>query len=128
MKWKCEICGFVATGDVAPEVCEVCGAGRESFVKAEDLSDENMKQWICLFCGYIYETAEQPKFCPECQVRGDVFVLYDPSKKQFEDAGEMWRCNACGYVVFGEKAPEECPVCGAMTQAFIKRSDWLKKR
>ena len=30
-KWKCKICGYIHEGPEPPEVCPVCGAGREEF-------------------------------------------------------------------------------------------------
>ena len=130
MKWKCEICGFVAEGEEAPEICEVCGAGKESFVDASIVTEEDrdLKKWLCLYCGYIYETNEVPKLCPECQAKAEAFVLLDDSKDQFLDAGEIWKCTSCGFVHFGEHAPEECPACNALQTAFVSRTAWLKKR
>lgn len=35
--WKCSVCGYIAEGDSAPDVCPKCGAPKEKFVKlAED--------------------------------------------------------------------------------------------
>lgn len=36
VKYKCEACGYVHDGDVAPETCPKCGAPKEQFVKLED--------------------------------------------------------------------------------------------
>lgn len=37
-KWKCLICGYIHLGAEAPDICPVCGAGKENFVleTAED--------------------------------------------------------------------------------------------
>ncbi|MGL5244740.1 MAG: NADH peroxidase [Sarcina sp.] len=32
-KFVCTVCGYVHTGDVAPEVCPVCGVGADKFVE-----------------------------------------------------------------------------------------------
>ncbi len=34
-KWKCTVCNYVHEGDEPPEICPVCGVGREYFVKIE---------------------------------------------------------------------------------------------
>ena len=31
-KWRCTVCGHIHLGPEPPEVCPVCGAGREAFV------------------------------------------------------------------------------------------------
>lgn len=33
-KWRCTVCGYIHLGFEPPEVCPVCGAGREAFVDA----------------------------------------------------------------------------------------------
>ncbi len=30
-KWVCVVCGYVHEGEEPPEVCPVCGAGKEDF-------------------------------------------------------------------------------------------------
>lgn len=39
--FKCTVCGFIAEGDIAPEVCPKCGVGREKFV---ELSSEETEK------------------------------------------------------------------------------------
>lgn len=34
-QWKCVVCDYVHTGDEPPEVCPVCGVGRDQFVLLE---------------------------------------------------------------------------------------------
>lgn len=35
-KWICQVCGYVEESDEAPEVCPICGVGKEEFKKVED--------------------------------------------------------------------------------------------
>ncbi|MEM2900778.1 MAG: cupin domain-containing protein [Thermoplasmata archaeon] len=35
VKWKCTVCGYIHEGAEPPEVCPVCGAPKEAFVKVE---------------------------------------------------------------------------------------------
>lgn len=126
-KWKCEICGYVAEGEMAPEVCKVCGAGAEVFVETDGSLDGDNKNWLCLFCGFIYEAETMPEMCPECHAKGhNIFVEYDANKDQMNAAGNMFRCNSCRLVTFADENPGECPACGA--SAFISKDDWLKQR
>ena len=44
-KWRCTVCGYIHLGKEPPEICPVCGAGREAFVddgpaEAEKLAPE----------------------------------------------------------------------------------------
>ncbi len=35
-KWKCNVCGYIHTGDEPPDKCPVCGADRSEFVEIEE--------------------------------------------------------------------------------------------
>ena len=35
-KYVCSVCGYVHEGDTAPEVCPVCKAGADKFIKQEE--------------------------------------------------------------------------------------------
>ncbi|MDR0880180.1 MAG: FAD-dependent oxidoreductase [Clostridioides sp.] len=39
-KWKCKVCGYIHDGEMPPEVCPVCGAGKESFVLVDEVGNE----------------------------------------------------------------------------------------
>lgn len=30
-KWRCTVCGYIHEGDEPPDVCPVCGAGKDKF-------------------------------------------------------------------------------------------------
>lgn len=34
-KWKCDVCGYIHTGDEPPAICPVCGADRSHFHEVE---------------------------------------------------------------------------------------------
>jgi len=36
MKWKCTVCGYIASGDKPPERCPICGAPASKFVQVEE--------------------------------------------------------------------------------------------
>lgn len=42
--WKCSVCGFVHSGDEAPDVCPKCGAPKDKFIElsAEDAEKIHM--------------------------------------------------------------------------------------
>lgn len=35
MKWRCTVCNYIHDGDSPPDVCPICGAPKEKFVKVE---------------------------------------------------------------------------------------------
>lgn len=39
-KWKCSVCGYVHTGETAPDPCPVCGAPQSAFVLEEEPAAE----------------------------------------------------------------------------------------
>lgn len=126
-KFKCDICGFIAVGEEAPDVCAVCGVSGEHFSEYTPAEGDE-KLWLCLYCGFIYEAAEAPRVCPECQAVREAFVEFKRGTTQFKDAGEMWKCKACGHVEPGSNPPTNCPRCEASEESFLSRSAWLKQR
>ncbi|HCT84774.1 MAG TPA: rubredoxin [Candidatus Margulisbacteria bacterium] len=40
MKWKCSICGYLHSGDDAPEACPKCGAAKEKIGKLEQAQSD----------------------------------------------------------------------------------------
>lgn len=36
-RWRCTVCGYIHRGDEPPEVCPVCGVGREKFVFLDEV-------------------------------------------------------------------------------------------
>jgi len=39
-KWKCQVCGYVHTGEEPPDKCPVCGADKSKFVDVTDRVEE----------------------------------------------------------------------------------------
>jgi uncharacterized membrane protein len=39
-KWECTVCGYIHEGDEPPDVCPICGAGKEYFV---ELAEEQVE-------------------------------------------------------------------------------------
>jgi len=36
MKWRCTVCGYIHEGEEPPEICPVCGAPRDAFVRIDE--------------------------------------------------------------------------------------------
>ena len=93
-KWKCQVCGYIHTGDQPPAKCPVCGAPQSAFVLIDDPNP-------------IEASKEQPATSAEIDAEGKESRL--PRK---------WKCQVCGYVHTGVQPPEKCPVCGAPQERF----------
>ncbi len=35
-KWECTVCGYIHEGDEPPDICPICGAGKEYFKELTD--------------------------------------------------------------------------------------------
>ncbi|MBI3795011.1 MAG: NADH peroxidase [Nitrospinae bacterium] len=45
-KWKCQVCGYIHTGNEAPEVCPVCYAPRAKFTETKEGGDMTLTAYI----------------------------------------------------------------------------------
>ncbi|MDP4146375.1 MAG: FAD-dependent oxidoreductase [Bacillota bacterium] len=84
-KWKCLICGVIFEGAAAPEVCSVCGAGKEQFVevieeKIEFKADKKEKYLIIGNGAAGYYAAEAiRKRNAQCEIEiisGEKYLTY----------------------------------------------------
>jgi len=75
-KWKCNVCGYVHTGETPPEKCPVCGAPGTAFIEIADTpSEQNAEiEWQCSVCQYIHKGPEPPDNCPVCGANQSKFV------------------------------------------------------
>jgi rubredoxin/uncharacterized membrane protein len=87
-KWKCEVCGYVHSGDIAPDKCPVCGASKEHFVELveETSSKEPETKWQCTVCQYIHKGAQPPDNCPVCGADKSKFVKIDEEPVTSQEA------------------------------------------
>ena len=88
-QWKCTVCGYIHQGDQPPEVCPVCGVGRDLFalltlppdkagvpdaLVAPGNIQSTAPRWRCQVCGYIHEAGQPPQVCPVCGVGAELFT------------------------------------------------------
>ena len=73
--WRCKVCGYIHSGEDAPDVCPVCGVQKAKFERiSEDRVEEKSKEetdvpkmeWKCSNCGYAYSGSLPPEICPGC--------------------------------------------------------------
>jgi rubredoxin/uncharacterized membrane protein len=90
-KWKCNLCGYVHSGDTPPDTCPVCGATKEHFVEVVEEAKVTETKWQCTVCKYIHKGDEPPDPCPVCGADKSKFVKMEeeqvptqepPSQKQ----------------------------------------------
>ena len=89
-KWRCEVCGYIHTGDEPPVKCPVCGAPQSAFILIEDPGATPLPD----------DGAETPLKAP-------------PSGEQGK-----WKCEVCDTIHTGSQAPATCPVCAAPQDRF----------
>ncbi|MFH1707248.1 MAG: FAD-dependent oxidoreductase [Planctomycetota bacterium] len=75
--WRCVPCGYIHRGEAPPDLCPVCGAGRDDFEpvgtdKAAAAASSGVR-WECRKCGYIHTGDTPPDLCPVCGAGPDQF-------------------------------------------------------
>lgn len=99
MNWKCTICGYLHSGDFAPESCPLCSAPQQKFVEEEKGGQEKTASAVA---------AEQTS---TSEVKAE--------KQKSTEKNMQWRCTVCGYIHEGDGPPEECPLCHVPKEKFV---------
>lgn len=92
-RWKCDVCGYVHSGDTPPGNCPVCGVDRELFSAMESVAAEPpapaARSWRCSVCGYEHSGDAPPDACPVCSVEASLFdaVGGEPAEAPGEGRG-----------------------------------------
>ena len=42
-KWRCTVCGYIHVGDEPPDICPVCGSGKDAFEEVIEAADTSSK-------------------------------------------------------------------------------------
>ena len=74
-KWKCKVCGYVAEGDAAPEVCPVCKQPASAFEKVEEVKANK-------YAGTQTEKNLEAAFAGESQARNKYTYFASKAKKE----------------------------------------------
>jgi nitrite reductase (NADH) large subunit len=82
--WRCEVCGYVHTGDAPPAECPVCGVDGGHFspfqaVQVAAPAAPAVRAWRCSICEHVAAGAEPPGTCPVC---GAGAALFEPQAEQ----------------------------------------------
>lgn len=107
--WRCTVCGYIHRGPEPPDICPVCGAGREVFEAFEDEVKEVEKTahaWRCLNCTYVQPGTAPPGECPVCGAPSDRFKPADTSDRVSRGLAETYRYVVVGAGIAGISAAE----------------------
>ncbi len=76
--WKCDVCGYIHSGDDPPLTCPICGADQDCFSALEIRIDKNepavTDAWRCPVCNYLHRAHNPPHACPVCSATGSLFT------------------------------------------------------
>jgi nitrite reductase (NADH) large subunit len=79
--WQCDLCGYVHSGDGAPQTCPVCGAECSHFspleIKQSKGREDASEAWQCSICDHIVRGTSPPEFCPICGAAAALFHPYE---------------------------------------------------
>lgn len=109
--WICTVCGYIHNGADAPDLCPVCGAGKDDF---EPYTEPVVKHsggvpssWRCVICGYIHEGRESPEDCPVCGAEKDQFEPQHTAEPESQAVTAGGRFVIAGAGVAGVSAAEK---------------------
>ena len=78
------VCGYIHSGDSAPDFCPVCGSAKSDFeIYAEPVAaaeEPKVNRWQCLNCNYVHEGSEPPGICPVCGAEKEQFQAIQESE------------------------------------------------
>ena len=93
-KWVCSVCGYTAEGDKAPDMCPVCKAGAEKFVKQEGELSWAAEHVVGIAKGVDQEIIDglRENFNGECCEVGMYLAMARVAHREgYPEIGEYWR-------------------------------------
>ena len=93
-KWVCSVCGYTAEGDKAPDMCPVCKAGAEKFVKQEGELSWAAEHVVGVAKGADREIISglRENFNAECCEVGMYLAMARVAHREgYPEIGEYWR-------------------------------------
>jgi nitrite reductase (NADH) large subunit len=109
--WKCEVCGYIHTGDEPPESCPICGAEQDCFSLFEvsrDATDHPVVEiWQCSVCSYLNREPQPPSFCPVCSAGASMFTPLHSSVNDSRAVDDIRRIVVLGGGIAGLTAAAE---------------------
>lgn len=112
--WKCEVCGYVHTGDDPPEACPICAAERKLFTPIEPAAPPAptpaAAAWRCSICGFVHTGAEAPDACPVCSAGRNLFEAEEQKPAEAGPGAGIDRIVVLGAGIAGMTAAEQARI------------------
>lgn len=109
--WKCEVCGYIHSGDYPPVSCPICGAEQDCFSVLEIIIDSKepitADVWQCGVCTYLHRASEPPAVCPVCSATVNMFSPLRVEDAQYAASDEIQRIVILGGGIAGLTAATE---------------------
>lgn len=93
-KWVCSVCGYTVESDKAPDMCPVCKAGAEKFVKQEGELSWAAEHVVGIAKGVDQEIIDglRENFNGECCEVGMYLAMARVAHREgYPEIGEYWR-------------------------------------
>lgn len=109
--WKCEVCGYIHSGDEPPVSCPVCGAEQDCFslfeMSIEAKEPIATDTWQCGVCTYLHRALAPPAACPVCSATGSLFVPLHRDDVSVASPDDIQRIVVLGGGIAGLTAAAE---------------------
>jgi len=109
--WRCEVCGFIHTGDAPPDICPVCGVGSELFMAMETEpakeAPESVSLWSCTICDHVHEGDAPPEICVVCGATRKFFEAEKQQSAVLEPDADVEKIVVLGAGIAGMTAAEQ---------------------
>ncbi len=109
-QWKCDVCGYVHTGEQPPDSCPVCGVDSEQFSAMASVTVQPKKAaakaWRCSVCGYEHQGDSPPEACPVCSVESNLFDSIGSAEQDTGGGGGQGPLVIIGAGIAGITAAE----------------------
>jgi len=121
--WKCEVCGFVHTGERPPFTCPICGAGREAFssmkIASAPSKEKAVASWRCNICSYKHTGDQPPETCPVCGAERNLFEAEDKVTGKGAGSSDVEKVVIIGAGIAGITAAEQARINGPEVKISI---------
>ena len=109
--WKCEVCGYIHSGEEPPISCPICGAEQDCF-SALEISIEAKEPvvidvWQCGVCSYLHRAPTPPAACPVCSATGSLFTPLHKDDELVASTDDIQRIVILGGGIAGLTAAAE---------------------
>ena len=109
--WKCEVCGYIHSGDEPPVSCPICGAEQDCFsvleVSIGSQAPKAPDAWQCGVCTYLHRGAAPPATCPVCSATGSLFLPLQPNDAPVAVSDDITQIIVLGGGIAGLTAAAE---------------------